>query len=59
MTVENQKICQFCGKDFVSPFTDEQAREELETEFPGARLEDCVIVCSECFDHIRGVTRVT
>ena len=47
--------CQLCGKEIVDPATEESeaiAAEILLCEFPGHKMEDCDIVCPECYAEI-------
>ncbi len=44
--------CQTCGCVFPMGRSDEEAKAELERNFPGMRPEDCGITCDDCFNKI-------
>lgn len=41
--------CEVCGKTCKSAWTEEEALVELEIKFPEARVEDCALVCDDCY----------
>lgn len=45
---QNEYRCAHCGT--VYEFTDFDAKTELETNFPCCSVEDCAIVCDDCFN---------
>lgn len=45
----NEYKCAACGGVFEKGWTDEEAKEELGTTFPGIGAEDCDLVCDDCF----------
>lgn len=42
-------VCAFCRKAFLSSMSDEEALAQLAQEFPDVPVEDCDIVCDDCF----------
>jgi DNA-directed RNA polymerase subunit RPC12/RpoP len=44
--------CVVCGEEFVSAWTDEEAREELDKKFPGVPIEECELVCDDCYQKL-------
>ena len=49
-------LCEHCGEEF-EPLDDEQwndakAAAELEQNFPGARPEECAVICEDCYQRI-------
>lgn len=46
--------CARCGYSYESAWTDEEALEEKETNFGEIPLENCVIVCDDCYAQITG-----
>ena len=49
-------ICAHCGEEFT-PSDDEQwndtkALVELEQKFPGTPVEECVVICDDCYQRI-------
>ena len=43
--------CKCCGDTFdrSDDWSDEDAEEELHTNFPGFTVEDCAVVCDDCY----------
>lgn len=41
--------CCLCHGTFTKGWTDDEAMAELETKYPGMPLEECGIVCDDCF----------
>lgn len=55
MSKENgpqQYRCAQCGKVFDKGWSDEEAAAELGRTFPGFEIEDCAVVCDDCFKEI-------
>jgi hypothetical protein len=46
----NEYRCVMCGT--VYQVTDFDAEAELQSNFPGCPIEQCVIVCDNCFDGL-------
>lgn len=44
--------CAVCGKEFESGWADEEAQEELAENFPGFSVEECIVVCDDCYQGI-------
>jgi hypothetical protein len=49
-------LCEHCGEEF-EPLDDEQwndakAAAELEQNFPGAPIEECAVICEDCYQRI-------
>jgi hypothetical protein len=46
-------VCAQCGEEFHPTdnqrWNDDKARDELEQKFPGVALEDCAMVCEDCY----------
>lgn len=46
-------VCAKCGESFQptnnAKWNEEQAVKELEQKFPGTRLEECVVLCDDCY----------
>ncbi len=45
--------CDLCGKVFDSAWSAEEAKAEKERDFPGVPLEDCAVICDECYQKVR------
>jgi hypothetical protein len=41
--------CALCEGVFQTGWSDTEARDELEEKFPGFEVEDCVMVCDDCY----------
>ena len=52
MRIGDQYTCDCCGKQFVTGWSDEEAMDEFEDNFPGATKEGCMIVCTDCYKEI-------
>jgi hypothetical protein len=53
MSETKQLVCAYCGEEF-EPTDDEtwddvKAHAELEQNFPGVPIEECAVVCDDCF----------
>lgn len=46
---QNQYECAVCRGIFDKGWSDEEAKEELQQEFPGYSVDDCDIVCENCY----------
>lgn len=46
-TVEYQ--CAVCGGEFESQVTVAQATKDLENDWPGTPVEECEVVCGNCY----------
>ena len=53
----NQVICRLCGKVFTplrnKEWNEKIAKEEYEKMFPDSPWEDRVIVCDDCYEHVK------
>lgn len=49
----NQYRCAQCKGIFDKGWSDEDALEEKNRHFPGTPVEDCVIVCDDCYLGVR------
>jgi len=49
---ENQYQCENCGGIFERGQSDEKALEELSKEFPNTSIDNCVLVCDNCYKEI-------
>jgi hypothetical protein len=49
-------VCHFCGEEFEptdnATWNDGKAAEELEQNFPGTPLEECVVICDDCYQKM-------
>lgn len=45
-------ICAECNQTFDKERSDDEAMEEKEMLFPNLSLEECAIVCTDCFQKI-------
>lgn len=45
-------ICAECGGTFEKGWTDEEAAAECQERFPGNQLDQCAVVCDECYQRI-------
>ena len=54
----NEKVntyqCAMCGGIFETEWTDEEAIEELHEAFGEVMVDDCEIVCDDCYKKIMG-----
>ena len=44
--------CAMCGGEYETAWSDSEAVEELEQQFPGVSKEQCEIVCDDCAKKI-------
>jgi hypothetical protein len=51
--------CSNCNLEFelVKNWTDEDAIKEKEKNFPGITLEECDIVCDDCYQKLRDLPK--
>jgi hypothetical protein len=42
--------CALCGRTYNKKWTDEEAAEELADKFPGFAIEECGVVCDDCYN---------
>lgn len=42
--------CSRCKETFKKGWTDEEAEAELKENFPGYEIEDCDVLCEDCFN---------
>ncbi len=45
--------CSLCHHEFATGWTEEEAREEQNENYPGLKNEDAAIVCDGCYDIFR------
>jgi len=41
--------CAMCGETYEEDWTEEEAIEELNNNFPGFDKVDCEVVCDDCY----------
>ncbi len=46
--------CAACGNTYVQDRTEEEVLKELKNNYPGLSVDDCEIVCDDCYKVIRG-----
>lgn len=57
MTKEIRKYqCAACGKEFVSPWTEEEALAEAKQLWGDVPKEQMVVICDDCF--AKGITKI-
>lgn len=44
--------CTVCRGTFKKAWTDEEAVDELKSQFPKSDPDDCVLVCDDCFKRM-------
>ena len=49
---ENQYRCAACGGVFDKGWSDEDAKAEHTKTFPETPLDDCAIVCDDCYKRM-------
>jgi len=42
-------VCAICNQAFIKGWSDEEAIAELENDFVGFSLDQCKIVCDDCY----------
>ena len=52
-TGPNQYRCASCNGIFEKGWSDEEAMEEKNRDFGNAPMEDCVVVCDDCYQKFR------
>jgi len=50
--MNNQYTCAVCGETFDSGWSDEEAKAELEEDFPDHDITECAIVCDGCYKRL-------
>ena len=45
--------CALCGETFVSAWTEREALAEKELTFPDVSIDDCVVLCDDCYKKVR------
>lgn len=45
-------ICEECKKEFIKEWSDDEAEIEFKTEFPDFPMENCAIVCEDCYHRL-------
>jgi hypothetical protein len=54
---QNQYRCAWCGNVYDlernEDWSEEKARAEKERDFPGVPMEQCVVVCDDCYQKCR------
>ena len=49
-------VCAHCGEEFTPPddeqWNDAKALAELEQKFPGTPVEECVVICDDCYQKM-------
>lgn len=46
---KNEYKCAICGGVFEKGWDDEEALAELNDNFPNVEIEDCDVVCDDCY----------
>ena len=44
--------CDECGNVYEKNLSEEEAVEQLASEFPGANINECGIVCDDCYNEM-------
>lgn len=57
MENNNEFTCALCQRTFPKGWTDEEAKAEKEELFPNTDVDDCEIVCHECFEEMEKLYR--
>lgn len=47
-----QYTCNLCAGVFDEAWSDEEAVDELKATFPGFAVEQCSVVCDDCYQKI-------
>ena len=50
----NEFQCSICNEIYEKEWTEEEALQELDENFPGYSKDDCGIVCDDCYKKIIG-----
>ena len=45
----NEYRCAICGNVYEKGQSEEEAHAELESNFPDVSVEDCDVVCDDCY----------
>lgn len=45
-------VCTICRVKFVSEWTDEEAKEELKEKFGETNIQECEVVCEDCYNKL-------
>jgi hypothetical protein len=53
MNTPNTYTCAICHQNFTKGQDDETAIAETKEYFTSVNLDDCAIVCEDCFERIR------
>jgi hypothetical protein len=55
-TMNEQKLfkCAHCGGEFQKEWSDEERAAEKDNLFPDVPVEECVVVCDDCFKLLMG-----
>lgn len=48
-----QYTCAACGETYDKGWSDEEAEGELAETFPGFDVEECSLVCDDCFQAMK------
>lgn len=51
---KNEFTCYACSETFEKGWSDEEAMAEFGSTFPSADLEECSVVCDDCYKKIMG-----
>lgn len=44
--------CNICEGVFEKELTDEEAKKQLEKEFPGWTTDQCDLICDDCYNKL-------
>jgi hypothetical protein len=51
--------CEMCEQEFESTWSDEEAAQELKDNFgDGWKIEDCSVICDDCYKKLGGPTLI-
>jgi len=45
----NEYTCEKCQGTFIKGWSDEEAKAELDRNFPGMEIENCAMICDDCY----------
>ena len=50
---ENEFKCELCGNVYDKGWSDEEAKQEYFDNFDDTNIDDCGMVCDDCYNKIR------
>lgn len=54
MSSPNEYTCAMCGNTYTKAWSDEEAKAELEENFPDFEADACDIMCDDCYKRVMG-----